>query len=214
MSKIVKSPQDIVLFGRQRDLKLAILQSMANQRIVWNKDVGQIIGLPAADAISAKPQERKLEIIFKETKQPPWKIKGRYSKTIGYTIPEPKKGLTYTQIISVVQPFDWGPWRATAWLSNRRQMAVYGESRQESEKVLKKLATLSVAQIIKLHISEERISDPKFKKLPTRMFPAYATLVSEPTDIQGKPRQGDKGYKRERRRLNLYQEPADKRPLG
>ncbi|MDJ0674402.1 MAG: hypothetical protein QNJ36_03200 [Calothrix sp. MO_167.B42] len=214
MSKIVKSSQDIVLFGRQKELKLAILQSMANQRIIWSKDVGQIVGLPAADAISAKPQERKLIIAFKETKDGKTRINGRLAKLVAYTIPEPKKALTYTQIKTVTQPFTWGPWRATAFFNNRRQMAVYGVSKQECEKVLLKLATLSTASITKLHISEEKISNPKLKKIPTRVFPAYATLVSEPTDIQGKPLQGDKAYKKQRRRLILYRDPVNNLPLG
>lgn len=214
MTKIVKSSQDIVLFGRQKELKLAILQSMANQRMIWSKDVGQIVGSPAADAISAKPQERKLIICFKETKDGKTRINGRVSKLISYTVPEPKTGLTYTQIKSVAQPFTWGPWRATAFMSNRRQMAVYGVSKQECEKVLLKLATLSTVVITKLNISEEKISDPKRIKIPTRVFPAYATLVSDPTDIQGKPLQGDKAYKKQRRRLILYRDPVNNLPLG
>jgi hypothetical protein len=214
MTKIVKSSQDIVLFGRQKDLKLALLQAVTTQRTIWNKDVGQILGLPAADVQRPRKQERILKIIFKSKPNPPWKENGKNPTVADYTIPNCKKGLTWQQIKKAAQPFTWGEYRATASMSSGRQMAVYGSSKEEATKVVRALATLSVDTIVKLRVSDDVQVEPDKIKLPTRYYPCYATLISEPTDVAGKPKQGDKAYKKTRRRLDLYREPDDKTPLA
>ncbi|WP_414550502.1 hypothetical protein [Anabaena sp. CCY 0017] len=214
MASIVKSSQDIVFFGRQKDIKLAILQAMANQRTIWNKDVGQIMGLPVADVQRPRRQERILNIIFKSKEKPPWKVRGENPTAASYHIPNCKKGLTWEQVRRAAAPFTWGEYRATATMSSGRQMAVYGATKEEAVKVVRLLATLSVDKITKLRVSDDVQVDPDKIKLPTRYYPCYATLISEPTDLAGKPRQGKKAYKKTRRRLDLYREPDDKTPLG
>jgi len=214
MSKIVKSSQDIVLFGRQKDLKLAILQAITTNRTVWNKDVGQILGLPSADVQRPRKQERILNIIFKSKEKPPWKEDGKNCKSVDYKIPNCKKGLTWQQVKKAARPFMWGEYRATATMSSGRQMAVYGSTKEEAVKVVRALAALSVDTITKLRVSDDVQVDPDKVKLPVKYYPCYATLISEPTDLAGKPKQGDKAYKKTRRRLDLYREPKDKSPLG
>lgn len=214
MARLVRSQQDIVLFGKQKELKLAILQAVATSRIIWNKDVGQIVGMPIEDLPRAKHQDRKLTIQFINYPKPPWRRLRDDPKRATYTIPDVKTGLTWAEIKEVAQPFTWGKFRATALMSNNRQMAVYAESASEAEKVLRSLATLSKAHITKLTTSEEVLVDPRQQKLATRMYPAYATLVTEPTDVQGLPIEGRKAFGRKRRRLSLYTEPKDLSPLG
>lgn len=214
MSKIVKSSQDIVLFGRQKDIKLAILQAVTTQRTVWNKDIGQILGLPVADVQRPRKQERILNIIFKSKEKPPWKTNGKNPTAASYHIPNCKKGLAWEVIKKAAAPFTWGEYRATATMSSGRQMAVYGSSKEEAVKVLRSLASLSVDNIVKVRVSDDVQVEPERVKVPIRLYPCYATLISEPTDIAGKPKQGDKAYRKTRRRLDLYREPKDKSPLG
>ncbi|HEY9804805.1 MAG TPA: hypothetical protein V6D25_31015 [Leptolyngbyaceae cyanobacterium] len=215
MSNLAKrSIQDIVLFGRQQNLKLQIIQAISTHRQIWNKDVGQIVGLPVVDAQRAKPQDRFMKILFKSRPKPPWRVNGEDPKSICYTIPNVKRGLTWEQIKLAAQPFNWGKYRATAFMSSRRQMAVYGATEEEAEKVLKLLATLSADTITNIHVSEDKSTNPQTMKISTRFYPCYATVISEPTDIQGLPRQGKKAYRRERRRLDLYREPLDKSALA
>lgn len=215
MSSIFKkSAGDIVLFGRQQQIKLAIQQSVVTNRAVFNKDVGQIIGLPAADVQRPKRQERILSILFKDKEKPPWKENNKNPKSVDYKIPNCKKGLTWEQIKRAAPPFTWGEYRATATMSSGRQMAVYGASKEEAIKMVRSLATLSTDTIVKLRTSDDVQVDPDKIKVPTRYYPCYATLMSEPTDVGGLPRQGKKAYKKTRRRLDLYREPDDKSPLG
>lgn len=215
MADIVKkSSQDIILFGRQKDIKLALQQAVVTHRLTWNKDVGQIIGGPAADVQRPKRQERILVVLFKSKERPPWKENGINPKSVDYKVPNCKKGLTYEQIKKAAPPFTWGEHRATATMSSGRQMAVYGHTKDEAVKILKSLATLSTDKITRLTVSDDIQVDPDKIKLPTKYYPCYATLLSEPTDINGMPKQGKKAYKKTRRRLDLYREPEDKSPLG
>jgi hypothetical protein len=93
-------------------------------------------------------------------------------------------------------------------------MAVYGSSQEEAVRMVRSLSMLSTDKITRIRVSEDIQTDPDKVKKPTRYFPCYVTLLSEPTDLAGKPKQGDKAYKKTRRRLDLYREPHDKSPLG
>ncbi|ACC80344.1 hypothetical protein [Nostoc punctiforme] len=214
MTGLVKSQGDIVIFGRQRDIKLAILQAISAQRQIWNKDVGQIVGMPTEDLPRAKHMDRKLVVLFKSVEKPPWRINGINPKSVDYSIPDCKQGLTYEQIKEICRAFTWGKFRCTAFLDNARQMAVYAASKEEAEEVMQRLVTLSTAQIIRLSVTEEIKVNVNQIKIATRVYPCYATLVTEPTDILGVPVGGKQAYKRRRRRLDLYRQPTDLSPLG
>jgi hypothetical protein len=75
------------------------------------------------------------------------------------------------------RPYQWGEFRANANLDNGRQMAVYGATAQEAEQTLKRLLNLSTANLVTLSITQEKERNIKLKKHPTRMYPAFATLL-------------------------------------
>ncbi|MEH1795873.1 MULTISPECIES: hypothetical protein [unclassified Nostoc] len=125
-----------------------------------------------------------------------------------------KYATAYEQIKEVCRPFTWGKFRCTAFLDNGRQMAIYAASKEESEEVMGLLITLSTAQIIRMSVTEELKVNANLLKVATRVYPCYATLVTEPTDILGVPVGGKQAYKRRRRRLDLYRQPTDLSPLG
>lgn len=212
-----RTDEQIVLAGPQALVKQSVDLAIANHQVIWNRDVGQIVGMPVESFPRARHMVRQLLVTFKDVRQPPFtRADGTRAKEVSYTIPDAKRGLTWAEIKAAARAFTWGPWRATANLDNNRQMAVYGSSPSEAESQLRSLLTLSTADIVTLSVSEERITNPALVKRPTLVYPAYANLTTAPTDFQGQPIQGPGAFRRERRRIILWSdsEPDDLGPLG
>ena len=148
--------------------KLAVpfIQATLNtQRLLYNRDVGEIIGQPHSEWIKARPQLRQLTIVFRSRERPPWRhTNGKRCREASYTIPDVRKGLTWEEIKRAASPFTWGKFRATANLDNQRQMAVYGTSEAEAKKKLLQLAQLSDAKIMTISLAEEELRPAKMKK--------------------------------------------------
>lgn len=175
--------ESIILVGNEDQLKLAVQTTLAGHKLVHNRDVGQIVGQPAEDWYRAKPHRRKLTILFTERERPPWQLAGNKSpRRATYTIPEPKATLDWSQIKKAAKAYNWGKYRCTANLTNGRQMAVYAASPQEAREKLEDLLSLSTCEILTMSVAEEVLRHNRLKKEPTRMFPAYGTvLVRKPT---------------------------------
>ncbi|HEY9696756.1 MAG TPA: hypothetical protein V6D10_05805 [Trichocoleus sp.] len=195
--------------GKRELLKEEIQSVIHGYRNTYNKDIGQIVGLPAQDWYRAQPHRRKITIIFKDKEKPPWRHpNGGGCKTATYTIPEAKAGLSWSQIKGAASTYDWGKFRATANLKSGRQMAVYGASAREAEKKLKQLLQLSTDEIVSLTTSEEKERNPKLRKDQTRMYPAFVTyLVRRPsTDMQGRTDLEGNTWDSEHKRFELWTE--------
>lgn len=184
-----RKEEQLILTGSQVDLEQSVVETLNNYRLIANRDVGQIVGMPADDYVSAKPLRRQLTLVFKEKKEPPYKMPdGARAKQVTITIPDVVVGLTWRKIKEVALKFTWGKFRATAHLDNGRQMAVYGATKTEAERTCKRLATLSTAKILALNVTEEvDKKNVNLKKKATTMYPAHATLlVRRPTTGEGK----------------------------
>lgn len=210
-----REEEAIVLAGPQELVQMNVDQTLATHRLIDNRDVGQIVGIPAESFPRARFSVRHLVITFKAKRRPPWRTQDGRVKEIQYTIPDCKRSLSWGEIKSAARAFTWGPWRCTANLDNNRQMAVYGASSSEAESTLRSLIRLSTADIVTLSVTEEVLRDPRYIKRPTQVWAAYANLVTVPTDIQGQPLGGDRALRRERRRIILWtdDEPDDLGPL-
>ena len=206
----------IVLAGPQQLVQSNVDQVIATHNLVWNRDVGQIVGIPADHYPRSELQTRVLIVCFKDKPTPPFRTDDGPCKQIFYSIPDVKRGLSWAAIKSAARRFTWGSYRATAFLSNRRQMAVYGNSPSEAETQLRSLLQLSTADLVSLSISDEKIRNPAYVKRSTPVYPCYATLVLSPTDFQGRPIGGENARRRERRRIILWtdEEPDDLGPIG
>lgn len=203
--------ETLILKGDQLDLEEDILATMNNYRLIANRDVGQIVGMPAEDYLSAKPLRRQLTIVFKTKKEPPWKMpNGTQAKQKEVTIPDADLGLTWGQIKLAAKPYTWGKFRATAHLDNGRQMAVYGASKSEAEKTLRRLAALSTAKILALNVTEEvEKKNINLKKEPMTVYPAYATLlVRRPTTGEGRNFTDGTKASEDRIRIDLWPNEA------
>lgn len=167
----------IAITGREEHLKPHIQSYINTHRLVQNRDIGQIVGMPAEDWYRGKPQRRKMTIVFKDVEKPPYYKRGSGIKSATYTIPDPKPTLSWERIKRATKAYNWGKFRCTANLDNGRQMAVYGASPQEAEEKLKDLLELSTAEIVTLSVTEEKDRNIKLKKDTTRMYPATGTML-------------------------------------
>lgn len=205
--------EELVITGTQTEVETETLSALNSYRLIANRDVGQIVGMPAEDFVSAKPLRRQLVIIFREKKEPPWKMpNGKIAKTFEVTIPDADVGLTWSKIKLAAKPYTWGKFRATAHLDNGRQMAVYGSTKSEAEKTLRRLVLLSTAKILALNVTEEvEKKNINLKKLPKTVYPAYATLlVRRPTTGEGRNFTDGTKLDEDRIRIDLWPSEAPK----
>lgn len=204
----IEAPQEsIILSGPQSQLQTAIQTTLVQYRFVHNRDVGQIVGMPAEDWYRAKPLRRKLVVVFLAKEQPPFVGPGgKRVKSATYSIPDPKAGLSWTAIKRAAKPYNWGRYRCTANLTNGRQMAVYGASPAEAEDKLRELLALSTCEISTLSVTEEKDRNPKLKKDPVRMYPAYGTALVRraTTDTEGRSDMDGNTWDEEHVRFELW----------
>ena len=207
----------ITLQANSIDLESEVQQTLIAHRLVANRDLGQLVGMPAEEWYRAKTHKRMLVVIFRGKETPPYRLNGKRVKEITASIPDVKAGLSWAEIKLACKKFTTGKFRATANLDNGRQMAVYGASAKEAEKKLKELMTLSTAKIITLSTSEEVLRNPKLKKEPVLVYPSYATLlVRRPSvELTGKTDLEGNTWEEEHIRIDLWVDtkPSDFKPL-
>ncbi len=213
-----KKSEQLLLSARTADLEEDVMTTLNNYRLIANRDVGQIVGMPAEDYLSAKPLRRQLTIVFKTKKEPPWRMPdGKPAKQKEVTIPDVSLALTWGKIKNAAKSYAWGKFRATGHLDNGRQMAVYGASKSEAEKTLRRLAALSTAKILSLNVTEEvEKKNINLKKDAVTVYPAYATLlVRKPTTGEGKDFLDGSKLNEDRIRIDLWttEQPAGLQPL-
>jgi hypothetical protein len=199
-SVILTGPQTLI----QQDIRTAIVQ----HNLIWNRDVGQIVGQPVEDYLRTRTQRRKLTIVFKSKEKPPWKsvTEGESVKEVTATIPEAKVGLSWQEIKMAAKKWLWGKFRCTCNLSDGRQIAVYGATGEEAENKARELLTLSTLDILTVSVSEERERNPSLRKHSTMMYPAYATLLVKRsiTDLSGRADIDGNNWQQEKRRIDLW----------
>lgn len=210
--------ETIYLRGRQEELKPVIMQTQANHKLVRNRDVGQLVGYPLIDYVKAQPFVRKLSVVFRSKEKPPYRdADGKQVKRVECVIPDVKPGLTWSELKQKIRPYNWGKFRATANLSNGRQMAIYGATPQDAEDQLRDMLSLSTAQILTLSVTEEKDRHTRLKKDPVRVYPSFCQLMVRQTD-QDDPDYTDlegKGYAQYCQKIELYHdtEPEGLQPL-
>jgi hypothetical protein len=213
-----KKTEQLLLSAGTADLEEEVITTLNNYRLIANRDIGQIVGQAADDYLTAKPLRRQLVIVFKTKKEPPWKMPdGKPAKERVVTIPDVSLGLTWNKIKLAAKAYTWGKFRATAIMDNGRQMAIYGATKSEAEKTLKRLAALSTAKILNLNVSEEvDRKNINLKKQAMLVYPAYATLlVRRPTTGEGREFIDGSKLEEDRIRIDLWtdQQPQGLQPL-
>lgn len=195
MSNLVRSTgEKIIVAADRNNWKPIIANAIVNRELIKDRDIGDIIGMPAEDVlrsryIKGQPLTLKLTIIFFSVKEPPFrKQKGINFVRATYNIPDVRREVldwaTIKNACNGNNGYMWGRFRATAHLNNGRQMAVYGSTEDSAYNMLKQLANLSSAKINTMSVSEEKPEGLReenkvlFKKA-TRVYPGYFCVVNE-----------------------------------
>lgn len=179
--------ETIKLVGIPQEKLVETVQTQINQhRLIWSRDVGNVLGTPEASYGGVKPFLRQLLIQFRSRPEPPWRhLNGKRAREINYAIPDPKVSLSWEQIKTAAKHYTWGKFRCTASLASRRQIAVYGASAAEAKQKLLELMTLSNDSIVSMSITEEEQRPEKMKKDPTIVYPCYGVLVGRKQSLDG-----------------------------
>ncbi len=210
-----KKDEFVVITGPQ-ELAQQQVETVLNQhRFVHNRDLGQLVGMPARDYLRGGVQLRKLEMVFKSKQTPPWIAPpGEEAiKEVSYSIPEVEFNLTWNELKLAGRPWLWGRHYCNANLEGGRKMRVHGATADEAEDKLRELAALSRLNILTISTGEEKQRPNTLKKYSTRMYPAYATLlVRRPTyDQRGISDLSGQTYSQEEIRIDLW---PDTEPPG
>jgi len=180
--------EDIILSGSEETLKPIITLLVAIHQLIGNRDVGDIVALPMTEAVRADPPNVKITIFFSPSKEPPFKSEPGKPQLKPYcNIPDVNlKKLTWSNVKLAAggsNGYNWGRFLATANLSNRRQLQVYGGSEKEAEERILAVSELSKAKILTLSITEEkkvgrRATNKVLYKQTTRIYPVYFTVIN------------------------------------
>ncbi len=185
---VPRKKESIIVSVNRQNYKQVISQVVATRRLIENRDVGEIIGVPAEDYVRGKPHTIRLTIFYFNYDSPPYTARsGQPFVRATYNIPDVKRikleWLTIKLACGGENGYIWGRFRATANLNNGRQMQVYGGSANEAEERIKALLELSDAKLLTLTVAEEkeegrRDTNKRMYKRNTRIYPAYFTVMN------------------------------------
>lgn len=206
----------IVLAGAEEYLKPVIVQTLTDIQLMEEINIGTFVGAPIDEVLRAKPLTISLRIQFYNVQKPPYyKPKGETRLVKPYcSIPDvdPAKldWAIIKQCCGGANGYLFGRFCASAFLDNGRQMAIYGASKDEAEDRLNELVKLSKAKFLKKPtITENREEDSSgtYMKQPTRVYPAFFTIMNQ-YQIPGAPNSGipinGKRYARKREKIDLW----------
>jgi len=206
--------EQIHLVGHTNLLMPTITNTLTQHQLLYNRDVGEIVGQPAPDWYRSQIQRRKLTIKFIDKSGPPLRHdNGDRVREATYSIPDIRAGVDWSRIKRAARTYIWGKFRATANLDNGRQMAVYGATPGGARDKLEELMELSTAEIISMNISEEVVRHARLRKEPTQMWPYKATLLVRrgSVDLRGRTDLEGNTFDEELLKFSLWpdEEPPD-----
>ena len=200
----------------QKLMQQEIQRTVNTFRMIHNRDVGMVMGMPVEEYTKAKPQSLRIVIDLFSLKRPPYFRRTDKLQHATITIPDARRGALdwnmIKQAVGGANGYQWGRFRAVASLSTGRRLVVHAGSEQAAENLVNSLLLLSDAKLLTLNITEEkklgeRLMKPKLQKESTRVYPAYFTIINreeflDPT--QGSPSARQKNYRDNRGRVPLY----------
>lgn len=208
--------EKLILAGPENVLKAQLPGVLANYQMVENRDIGQFVGEPWSDEARRGDLTLRLKIILYNVAAPPWeRVRQGGIRRVTVTVPDVERSkLDWEKIRAAcggANGYLWGRFKATARLTNKRTMIVYGGTANEAEERLRTFLSLSDAKIKTIEVTEEmkegdRLLNPGLYKEATRIYPAYCFVLNRELVIagdRGKP-VGKNRYVDRRGRLDLW----------
>lgn len=214
--------QRIVLAGPEQVLKSGIVNTLTNYQLMQDKDIGAFVGAPIDDYLRTRPQTVRILIQFFNTPQPPWSRGTTRRVSATYAIPDINPAKIEWEELKLAcggaNGYLWGRFRATIILDTGRQIQAWGATKDEAgdrATAFLKFTKGNPARA-KPTITEDQTEDTtgSFVKQPTRIYPAYFTIMNQ-YQIPGAGGSGipinGKRYIRKKDRIDLWvpTKPAD-----
>lgn len=169
--------ESIILEDTQNNVELNLNNYLGTHQLIGNRDIGTVVGQTYDEWYTQRPQSRKLVIEFRGKEKPPFiESDGDISRRVQIAIPNTKQGISWGNL-KAIKPFTWGNYMARGVFEDRRQMTVWGATDSEAKSTLLELAKLSQGDLIQVSVSHPEIQNVKRRKNPTRVYPAYATML-------------------------------------
>ncbi|MBF2025610.1 MAG: hypothetical protein IGS48_02425 [Oscillatoriales cyanobacterium C42_A2020_001] len=217
--QLVKMPQKMMIQQVQSQI--------SNYRVMQNRNVGLMMGLPIEEYTRAKPQSLRLVIDLYSRKSPPYFAKTDDLVWATVTIPDLKRSALDWEVIKLAvggtNGYQWGRFRATAQLSTGRRIVIHCGSEKEAEERINALLKLTTADLTTLNITEEkkageRITKRKLYKESTRIYPGYFTVINRQELLdpeQGRASTRQKNYRDANAKIPLWvqKEPENAKDL-
>lgn len=201
----------------QRQMIQTVQTAIANYKVMENRDVGLLMGMPLEEYAKAKEQSLRIVIDLFSKKEPPYFGDTEKLVRVTVTIPDAKRSMLDWALIKRAcggaNGYSWGRFRAVAKLDNGRNMIVYGGTEEEAIRQLESFLALTEGDLLGMSVSEEkkkgkRSTNSKLQKNTTRVYPAYFTIINRKEIID--PREGKPSLKRNyrdvRARIPLFTE--------
>lgn len=164
-----------------------VQQTINTHRLIHKQDIGQLVGEPFSEAYQAAlPQQRKLTLVFREAKAPPYKPVVKDGKLVQISIPDLRPNTTWKEVKAVCDSYTWGNCYAVANLDNRRKITVWATTQDLAAKQVRKFATLSSHKIVSINTGTEEQKDIRTIKRPTIIYPSYCTLLFRKEAAEGR----------------------------
>jgi hypothetical protein len=181
--------EKIVLSGAEELVKPVIVQTLTQHQLLDNRDIGQIVGISAVDYTRASPLNLWMKVHLYSRPTPPYGRRGNQRFVEAeVTIPDVIRTKIDWERIKFAcggaNGYFWGRYRATATLTNGRQMAVYASTESEAEQRVKAFLQFSSAELKTLSVTEEkkegaRLTNQRLYKETTKIYPGYLTIFNK-----------------------------------
>lgn len=207
------APNDVIVYSSVPEKLLVPLcqQTININRMLHGKDIGEFVGEPFSEAYqSALPQQRKLTMFWRESKQPPYKLLNKEGKIVQISIPDLKPNLSWKDVKSLCDSYQWGKCYAVGTFANRRKLTVWAATQDLAEKQVRKFATLSTQQLIKINTGTEVQKNPLLVKKTTLIYPQYCTLLFKYEKAEGRTTLDGRTLKEKTVKISLWEKEPPK----
>jgi hypothetical protein len=163
-----------LIYGTQDQVMTAITETVTQQAVLKNKDMGQIVQVGMDRAVKADRNERLITVTYYSGPNGASTLaNGKRAAKKDLTISNVKTSVDWDALKAVLTPIDGGNYKVIAHLDDGHQLHGYFATEAEGRSYLTNVATLCKGQLVKFTTIEPN-SDPRFRTELARYFVATA----------------------------------------
>lgn len=179
--------QRLLLIGKEALVRQQLPATIALHAQLKDREIGEWLGYPLEDDHRPQVQLRQLKITFVSRSSPPFSRMpdGSRARRAEITIPDAKRGLTWTRIKTACARYTRGDHLVSALLENGRKMYCWASSGLEGKETLFQLSDLSQFALLPETYQVQSFLDiPRTKKKPVEaMYPHSGVIMYRKRDV-------------------------------